>query len=234
MQHARVVRRREPRAQLPRDVRRLVRGQATEPLEHRREFLAPDVLHREEVEPLGLADVVDAADVAVRNLSRDPHLPVKARERRAVRRERVGQKLERDGLFELQVLGLVDLAHPAAPQEADDAVTLVEHRPRHEARVVERVRRSERARAARRLRSLAARRGVNAADMRRLRRLRQDARLGGRLVEDDAAGRAGDALFRDFCRAGRTLHEEADCSSLYFCRAEKVLLKVLASASAMT
>jgi hypothetical protein len=202
---ARLVRRREPRAQLPRNLDRLVRRQAAEPLEHRREFLAPHVLHREEVHPVGFADVVDAADVAVRNLPRDPHLPMKARERSSVGRERFGQKLERHGLFELQVFGPVNFAHPAAAQEADDAVTLSQDSPGDEPRAVERVGRGERASAVR-PGTLAARRRVRAAAVQGLRPLRHDARRRRQLVYTDAAGRAGGALFINFVGAGRALH----------------------------
>ena len=48
----------------------------------------------------------------------------------------LGQELQRDRLPELQVVGAVDLAHAAAPDEADDAVALDEERAGVEARAV--------------------------------------------------------------------------------------------------
>ena len=59
--------------------------------------------------PLVLAHVVDAADVVVRNLARDADLAVEARERSPVGRELFGTELERDGLFEFEIVGAVSL-----------------------------------------------------------------------------------------------------------------------------
>ena len=62
---ARVVRRGETGAYLPRYLDGLVRRQATEALEHGRKLLAAHELHRDEARALILAYVVNAADVAV-------------------------------------------------------------------------------------------------------------------------------------------------------------------------
>jgi hypothetical protein len=62
------------RANLPRDVERLVGWQAADAQQQRGEILAVDVLHREEVlAPINdrLADIEDAAHVRVRDLARD-------------------------------------------------------------------------------------------------------------------------------------------------------------------
>jgi hypothetical protein len=75
---------REPRAELARDLQSLVLREASDALEERRKLLAAHELHRDEVLAFGLAHVVDAADVLVRNLPRGPHLLVEARERRGV------------------------------------------------------------------------------------------------------------------------------------------------------
>ncbi|HEV2764706.1 MAG TPA: hypothetical protein VGV38_17130, partial [Pyrinomonadaceae bacterium] len=138
VQHAALVHGVQARAQLPPNLHRLVGRQPPETLQDRGQLLAAHELHRKEVLPLGLADVVDAADVSVRHLPREAHLLVEARERRAVARDALGQELQRDRLLELQVVRAVDLAHAAATQEADDAVAPGEHRPRDEARVVNR------------------------------------------------------------------------------------------------
>jgi hypothetical protein len=188
VQNARVVRGGEAGANLPGDLDGLVFGQPAESLEHRRQLFTLHVLHRDEVQALGLADVVNAADVAVRYLARDPHLAVEARERGAVERELLGQKLQGHGLFELEVVGAVNLAHPAAAEQSDDAVAFVEHRAGDEARVVNRgVMNREGARGARRAaRRGGARRGdasrgrvsVGGGRAGAARRLVEDARLG--------------------------------------------------------
>ena len=92
----------------------------------RREVLAVHVLHGEEGLAVHLADVVDAADrgwvtsraVRASLWKRSSQSPVLWR--------RGGEELERDGLAEGQVVGAVDLAHAALPQEADDAIALEE------------------------------------------------------------------------------------------------------------
>ena len=130
VQHASVVRRGEPRAELPRDLERLVLRKPADPLQQRGEILAVDVLHRQEVLAVDLADVVDAADVGMRDLARDAHLGVEALERASGSdASRSRQELQRDRLAELQVVGAVDLAHAAAPEQADDAVALGEDVP---------------------------------------------------------------------------------------------------------
>ena len=84
MQHALVVRRRQPRAQLPRDLQRLRRGQPPDPPQQRRQVLPVDVLHRQEGRAVDFADVVDAADVRMRDRARAAHLGEKPRRARRV------------------------------------------------------------------------------------------------------------------------------------------------------
>ena len=92
------------------------------------EILAVDVLHREEQQAVGLADVVDAADVAdARPGARVAHFVVELREARRVVSQVVGQELQRDRLTEPEIVGAVDLAHAAAAEQPDDAVAAVEH-----------------------------------------------------------------------------------------------------------
>ncbi len=143
MQHAPLVRGREARAELPRDVERLVRRQPPDALQKGREILAVDVLHREVLLPVDLGDVVDAADVGVRNLPGDADLGVKAIEAILVRGQMPRQELERHGLTELQIVRAVDLAHAAAAEQADDPVALGEDRAGREAARLDRVGRRE-------------------------------------------------------------------------------------------
>ena len=117
VQHALVVRGRQAGAQLPRDLDRLVRRQPADAAEQGGEVLAVDVLHRQEVLAVGLADVVDAADVGVRDLPRDA-APRRgnAAQRARVGAQRLGQELQRHRLAEREVVGAVDLAHAAPPE----------------------------------------------------------------------------------------------------------------------
>ena len=117
VQHALVVRRGEPGAELPRDLDRLVRRKPPDAAQQRRQILAVDVLHREEVPPLDLADVVDAADVRMRDPPRVAHLGEKRSMQAGSDASFSRQELQRDRLAELQVVGAVDLAHAAV---ADD------------------------------------------------------------------------------------------------------------------
>ena len=75
-----------------------------------------------------LADVVDAADVAVRHLARDAHFVMELGEPLRVFGDGRRQELQRDVLPEPQILGAVDLAHAAAADQAEDAVALGQQR----------------------------------------------------------------------------------------------------------
>ncbi len=139
MQDAAVVRRREARAELPCELQRLVRWQSADAPQQRREILTVDVLHREKVLTAGFADVVHPAHVGMGDLARETNFLMKSREPIGVMRDFVRQKLECDGLTELQIFRSIDFAHPAASEEPDDAVTLSEHRAGNELSAVERV-----------------------------------------------------------------------------------------------
>ena len=141
----------DARAELPRDLERLVAVEVADPLQERGEVLAVDVLHAQEVLAFDLVDVVDAADVRVRDLPREADLGVEAREEPGVGGDRLREELQGDGLAELQVVGAVDLAHPAAAEEADDPVAPADHRSRREGAEVDRVRGREAAGRRRRL-----------------------------------------------------------------------------------
>jgi len=65
MQHATLVRRGNARARLPRDLDGFVRRHAAESSERRGQILAVHVFHREEPAAVGVAEVVEPADVLV-------------------------------------------------------------------------------------------------------------------------------------------------------------------------
>jgi hypothetical protein len=116
------VRGHQPGAQRVRHLHALVLRQPPDPLEERRQVLAVDELHRDEGDAVGLTDVVDPADVRVRHLAGGADLVVEPGDGGAVAAERLGQELQRHLLVELHVVGAVDLPHPAAAEQAQDAV----------------------------------------------------------------------------------------------------------------
>ena len=97
VQHALFVRRRESRAQLTRDLDRPILREPSDPPQQRRQILPIDMLHRQEDRAVGFADVVDAADVAVRHLTRDAHFVVELREADVVARHRFRKELGATG-----------------------------------------------------------------------------------------------------------------------------------------
>jgi hypothetical protein len=84
--------------------------------------LALDVLVDDEAKAAGLADLVDGDDVRVVEGGGGARLQLEARHAVGVGGERAGEELERDAAAEALVHGEVDLAHPAAPDLALDAV----------------------------------------------------------------------------------------------------------------
>ena len=151
-----------------------VLGEAADAPEQRREILAVHVLHRQERRAVDFVDVVDAADVRVRDLPRHADFGVELGQPRRILVDVRRQELERDRLAELQVVGAIDLAHAAAAQPLDDAVASAEERARLEAAVIDGARRREPAGGRRRRASLSSR----ASDRRSIRARRR--RVGSR------------------------------------------------------
>ena len=86
------------------------------------EVFAVHVLHRQEPAAVGVAEVVQAADVLVRDLARDAQLVVELRPARGIAPRRLGQELQRDRLIEREVVGPIDLAHAAAAEQRHEAI----------------------------------------------------------------------------------------------------------------
>jgi hypothetical protein len=84
------------------------------------ERLAFDPLHGEKEESFTLADVVDAADVGVRDLARDPHLAAKTLDQLGLAAQVGTDQLERHRAVERGVDRLVDHAHAALTDALDD------------------------------------------------------------------------------------------------------------------
>ena len=97
------------------------------------EILAVHVLHRQEAAAVGVAEVVEAADVLVRHLARDAQLVVKLREPAVVGGDAAGQELQGDRLIEREVVGAIHFAHAAASEQRDQAVAAGDDRAGREA-----------------------------------------------------------------------------------------------------
>ena len=110
----------QPSTELPRDIDALAHGQAANAFEQARQILAVDVLHRQVQLTARVANVVDTADVWMRNLPRQPHLLAKPVSGPFVGAER-RQELEGNGLSELEILRAVDLSHAAATLQRNDS-----------------------------------------------------------------------------------------------------------------
>ena len=119
VQHAFVVRGGQAGADLARDLQRFVGGQAADAAQQRRQVFAVDVFHGEERLIVGFADVVDAADIGMRDAARNADFVAEALERVLVG-ERFRQKLERHCWPRRQIVGAIDLAHAAASQQRDE------------------------------------------------------------------------------------------------------------------
>jgi hypothetical protein len=85
-----------------------------------------------------LTDVINAADIRVRNLTSVPHLSMKPRESRGIILEGGGKKLESYNIPELEIFSAVDFAHAAATQQSDDPIPLNENSAGRESRALQR------------------------------------------------------------------------------------------------
>jgi hypothetical protein len=81
---------------------------------------------------LDLADIVNAADIFVRDLARDADLVVKASQQIHVAARGFGKKFERHRLAQDQIVGAKHFAHPAFTQPGDDAIAAGQKRARRE------------------------------------------------------------------------------------------------------
>src|SRR3954471_19454731 len=81
-------------AELASNLHGLVRRKTPYATKQRGQLFSLDVFHREEMMAIHFAYVVNAADIAMRNLTCNPDFTMKARERRAVVKQSFGQKLQ--------------------------------------------------------------------------------------------------------------------------------------------
>ena len=92
-----------------------------------REVLALDELHRDELDALGQAEVVDPDHVAVGDLAGEDDLLLEARQHLLVGLELGPDHLQRHVPLELEVARLVDRAHAADADPLLDPVAAAEH-----------------------------------------------------------------------------------------------------------
>ncbi len=76
--------------------------------------------------PIDLADVIHPAHVSVGNLPRVSHLAAKTVQGDRVADHSFGEKLQRDGLPQFQVIRAIDLAHPTASEQTHDPIARAE------------------------------------------------------------------------------------------------------------
>ena len=88
----------EPGANLAGNFNRAIRREPPDAAQQRRQIFPIDVLHRQEDAIVRFTDVVDAANVAMRDLARGANFVVELRQPRRILRDRFRQKLERDRL----------------------------------------------------------------------------------------------------------------------------------------
>ena len=91
-----------------------------------------DVLHRDEVVSVGLAERVDLDDVRMSEPGRGGRLATEALDRLRVAPADAEEHLQRHAAIERDLVGFVDDAHPAASDLADDLeISDLVHRPYH-------------------------------------------------------------------------------------------------------
>src|SRR5262245_8901002 len=122
MKNAAIVRRLETAADLDCHAQCLVLSEPADPPQQRGEIFSLDMLHRNEVTPIDFADIEDPADVRMCNLPRQPNFVEEQLQATVVAGILAAQKLECDSDIEREILCLIDDAHAAAAEMADDAV----------------------------------------------------------------------------------------------------------------
>ena len=105
------VRRLKRPADLADDADGLLLGVAAMFQDHEMEVAAVDVLHGDELHPVGLAEVEDADDVLVGDLGCEQQLLLEALDDVAVAGELGPNDFEGDKAADLYIAGLVDSAH---------------------------------------------------------------------------------------------------------------------------
>lgn len=86
---------------------------------------------------LGLADVINATNVFMTHLTRDPNFTMKTRQRGALRKQVIRQKLQRHRLAQFEIVGSINFTHPASSKQSDYPVTLAQNCTGHKPGIVD-------------------------------------------------------------------------------------------------
>ncbi len=121
------VRRLQSRTRLRDDVNRFFRGELSFLGKNRAQVLTFDELHGDELHAFGFAEVVDADDVPVRDLSRQDQFLFEARQNCRIAREVWPYDLQAQCTVDFQIVRLVDRAHAAHAQQFLDLVAAAQH-----------------------------------------------------------------------------------------------------------
>lgn len=113
----------EAGTELLRDLDRLVLRQPADPTQQAPQIFAVDELHREELFAVDVSNVIDGTDVRMGNLTGQADFVAKELESGRVAGSALRKEFEGDGLVEFQIVGPVHLAHAAAAEQGDDAVS---------------------------------------------------------------------------------------------------------------
>ncbi len=119
MEDAAIVRCGKAGAHLSNDLDGLVRRQPPDASQQRREVFPVHVLHRHERTAVPLGDVMNPADIGMRDLAGGARLVAQARRQSGFVS---AQEFQRNGLAQREIVGAIDFAHAAAAEQADDAV----------------------------------------------------------------------------------------------------------------
>ena len=122
------VRRFQPPGHLGNDFGRLRRGSLPRRFRILREIFPFDELHGDKARALGLPEIEDANDVAVRDLPGQNQFQLEVLQNLLVARKFGANHFKRDQAVEFPVVRAVNHAHLALSEQSDDLVTFGQHR----------------------------------------------------------------------------------------------------------
>src|SRR5581483_9881202 len=95
--------------------------------EKRAQILSLDVLHGDELQAVGFAQVVNANDILMGYMASEDEFLLESLQDARIAGQFRPDHFQCDDTFEFEVPGLVDRTHPAFPQHADDSVAVSDH-----------------------------------------------------------------------------------------------------------
>jgi hypothetical protein len=116
------------------DAESLVLRQTADPLQQRAEVLALDELHDDEVMRSDFGDVVETANVRMRDAAAEPDFRDQPGHALRIVLELRREKLQSHALADFQIVGAIDDPHPAAPDRSREPVPPEEERSGRELR----------------------------------------------------------------------------------------------------